>query len=108
MKTSATSLLTMSKQSSGKCKLLFGFAVALLAPNLAFAGGTDFLCFFHEQMKMIIGVAIAVAAGFWALEHLFGIAKLHDWVMKVAMVCMVVVGVTIMIAKTGLSSGCLV
>jgi hypothetical protein len=42
----------------------------------------------------------------WAIEHIFGAAKLHDVVIKVGVACGIVIAGATMIAKSGLTVNC--
>lgn len=55
---------------------------------------------------MIIGSAALVAIFMWALEHIFGIAKLHDMVMKVGVGCGIVIVAAAFIRSSGLVVTC--
>lgn len=82
----------------------------LMTPHLAFAageGGTDFFCYIAKYFKGIVGGAALVAMLMWAIEHIFGVAKLHDVVIKVGIAAAIVIGATTIIAKSGLTPpGC--
>jgi hypothetical protein len=78
----------------------------IMMPQLAMAqdggGGAAFFCFIGNYFKGIIGGACLVVIMLWALEHLFGMAKLHDVVIKVGVVAAVVVGAVSIIKASGL------
>jgi hypothetical protein len=80
----------------------------MMTPQLAFAAGaTDFFCYISEYFKSIVGGAALVALLMWAIEHIFGVAKLHDVVIKVGIAAAIVIGATTIIAKSGLTPpGC--
>lgn len=80
----------------------------LMSPQLAFAANaTDFFCFISDYFKSIVGGAALVALLMWAIEHIFGVAKLHDMVIKVGIAAAIVIGATTIIAKSGLAPpGC--
>lgn len=80
----------------------------MMSPQLAFAAGaTDFFCYISEYFKSIVGGAALVALLMWAIEHIFGVAKLHDVVIKVGIAAAIVIGATTIIAKSGLTPpGC--
>lgn len=80
----------------------------MMTPQLAFAAGsTDFFCYISEYFKGIVGGAALVALLMWAIEHIFGVAKLHDVVIKVGIAAAIVIGATTIIAKSGLTPpGC--
>ena len=80
----------------------------MMSPQLAFAAGaTDFFCYISEYFKRIVGGAALVALLMWAIEHIFGVAKLHDVVIKVGIAAAIVIGATTIIAKSGLTPpGC--
>jgi hypothetical protein len=82
-------------------------AVAMVTPELSLASGTDFFCYIAEYFKGIVGGAALVALLMWAIEHIFGVAKLHDVVIKVGIAAAIVIGATTIIAKSGLTPpGC--
>lgn len=82
----------------------------LMSPQLASAAGaTDFFCYISEYFKGIVGGAALVALLMWAIEHIFGVAKLHDVVIKVGIAAAIVIGATTIIARSGLAPpGCAV
>lgn len=82
--------------------------VVLMTPQLAMASdGTDFFCYIATYFKGIVGGAALVALLMWAIEHIFGVAKLHDVVIKVGIAAAIVIGATTIIAKSGLTPpGC--
>jgi hypothetical protein len=81
----------------------------MMTPQLAFAAddGTAFFCIIAKYFKGIVGGAALVALLMWAIEHIFGVAKLHDVVMKVGIAALIVISATTLIAKSGLAPpGC--
>ena len=80
----------------------------LMSPQLAFAAdGTEFFCAIAKYFKGIVGGAALVALLMWAIEHIFGVAKLHDVVIKVGIAALIVISATTLIAKSGLAPpGC--
>lgn len=76
----------------------------LMTPQLAMAqeGGVQFFCYIATYFKQIVGGAALVALLMWAIEHIFGVAKLHDVVIKVGIAAAIVIGATTIIAKSGL------
>lgn len=84
--------------------------IVLMTPQLAMAAdGTDFFCYIATYFKGIVGGAALVALLMWAIEHIFGVAKLHDVVIKVGIAAAIVIGATTIIAKSGLTPpGCAV
>lgn len=79
----------------------------LMSPQLAFAAdGTELLCFIAQYFKTIAGTAALVVIGMWTLEHFFGMAKMHDVVIKVGIGAAFIVSASLLVAKSGLSSGC--
>lgn len=86
----------------------------LVTPQLAFAqfgggaaGATKFFCYIATYFKQIVGAAAFVALLMWAIEHIFGVAKLHDVVIKVGIAAAIVIGSASLIAASGLSDpGC--
>jgi len=90
------------------------FMLVFLMPEIAFAqeqttqisGGAQFFCFIAKYFKSIIGAAAILTVCLWALEHIFGMSKIHDLVIKVGTVAAVVSGGTALIANSGLTSSC--
>lgn len=85
----------------------------VLIPEVAFAQstggqGSNFFCYIATYFKGIVGSAALVAILAWAIEHILGVAKLHDIVVKVGVGCAIVIGSATIIANSGLSSGCAV
>lgn len=94
----------MPQQTKAMMKT-FALGAFLMTPQLAFAageGGTEFFCYIAKYFKGIVGGAALVALLMWAIEHIFGVAKLHDVVIKVGIAAAIVSGATIIIAKSGL------
>jgi hypothetical protein len=80
----------------------------LMTPELAFAqdstsGGVQFFCYIATYFKSIVGGAALVALLMWAIEHIFGVAKLHDVVIKVGIAAAIVIGASTIIAKSGMT-----
>jgi len=81
----------------------------MMTPQLAFASddGTAFFCIIAKYFKGIVGGAALVALLMWAIEHIFGVAKLHDVVIKVGIAALIVISATTVITKAGLAPpGC--
>lgn len=80
----------------------------ILSPEIAAAAsGTDaFLCTIAQNFKAIVGTCALVAIVFWAIEHIFGVARIHDMVIKVGVACAVIAGAAALISASGLSSNC--
>jgi hypothetical protein len=80
----------------------------MMSPQLAFAapGGTDFFCYIAEYFKSIVGGAALVTMLLWAVEHIFGVAKIHDVVIKVGIAAAIVIGASTIITKSGLTTNC--
>jgi asparagine N-glycosylation enzyme membrane subunit Stt3 len=94
----------MSRGAKSKVKAVAVGAV-LMTPQLAMAqegGGVAFFCYIAMYFKQIVGGAALVALLMWAIEHIFGVAKLHDVVIKVGIAAAIVIGATTIIAKSGL------
>lgn len=91
--------------------LLALVVLAATMPELAFAqatggNGTNMFCFLAKYFHDIVGAAVLVVIMMWGIEHIFGVAKLHDVVIKVGVVAgMVVLAVTI-ITQSGLTVTC--
>lgn len=87
-------------------------AALVLVPEVAFAqtgaGGANFFCYIASYFKGIVGAAALVAILAWAIEHILGVAKLHDIVIKVGVGAAIVIGSATIIANSGLSSGCVI
>lgn len=79
----------------------------LMTPELAMAQSVNprsvaFFCYIGEYFKAIVGGAALVALLMWAIEHIFGVAKLHDVVIKVGIAAAIVIGSTGIIQASGL------
>lgn len=79
----------------------------LMTPEMAFAQSVDpkavaFFCYIGEYFKAIVGGAALVAMLMWAIEHIFGVAKLHDVVVKVGIAAAIVIGSVSLIRTSGL------
>jgi hypothetical protein len=97
----------LSAQSKQIFKMVL-LGAFLMSPQLAFAAdGTDMLCFIAQYFKQIAGSAALVVISIWAIEHFFGVAKLHDVVIKVGIGAAMIITASTAIAKSGLSSNCL-
>lgn len=83
-------------------------AIAVMSfPTFAHAAeGSAIFCFVADYFKQIVGAAALVAIFMWAIEHIFGAAKLHDVVIKVGVACGIVIAGATMIAKSGLTVNC--
>ena len=84
-------------------------AAALLfffMPEAAFAasGMESFLCSVAQNFKAIVGVCALVAIVFWAIEHVFGVSKIHDMVIKIGIACAVIAGAATLINASGLTT----
>ncbi|MBR6000953.1 MAG: hypothetical protein IK089_06840 [Oxalobacter sp.] len=75
-------------------------------PDMAFAanGMEQFLCSVASNFKAIVGVCALVAIVFWAIEHVFGVSKIHDMVIKVGIACAVIAGAATLIKASGLTT----
>lgn len=87
--------------------------VLVAVPELALAqstvpagAGSNFFCYIAQYFKAICGTAALVAITMWAIEHIFGAAKLHDVVIKVGISAAIVICGSTLIANSGLSSTC--
>lgn len=91
---------------SGKATMkAVAVGAVLMTPQLAFAqnsGGIEFFCYIAQYFKQIVGGAALVALFMWAIEHIFGVAKLHDVVIKVGIAAAIVAGSATIIAKSGM------
>jgi hypothetical protein len=80
----------------------------MMAPGLAFAQsstgstGNQFFCFIANYVKGIVGGCALVVILLWAIEHFFGVAKLHDVVIKVGIGAAIVAGSSLIVANSGL------
>jgi hypothetical protein len=96
----------MSPSSKRRCHAL-ALGAFLMSPQLAFAAdGTELLCWVAQYFKQIAGTAVLVVICVWALEHIFGVAKLHDITIKVGIGAGFIVMAATFVAKSGLSSSC--
>lgn len=95
----------LSPTTKGICKAS-AMGVVLMSPTLAFAqaggGGNQFFCYIANYFKGIVGSCALVVILLWAIEHFFGVAKLHDVVIKVGIGAAIVAGSSIIIANSGL------
>lgn len=95
---------SLSPTQKALCKTAVTGAL-LMTPNLAFAAtasGNQFFCFIANYVKGIVGGCALVVILLWAVEHFFGVAKLHDVVIKVGIGSAIVVGATLIVANSGL------
>jgi hypothetical protein len=92
-------------KQAGKALIM---ASLMMLPALAFAqdsgSGNQFFCYVAMYFKSIVGGACLVVIMLWAIEHVFGVAKLHDVVIKVGVAAAIVVGGAAMIKGSGLVS----
>lgn len=96
----------MPQQTKSVIKAVAATAV-LMTPGVALAQGVDpkavaFFCYIGEYFKAIVGGAALVTILMWAIEHLFGVAKLHDVVIKVGIAAAIVIGSLSLIRASGL------
>jgi hypothetical protein len=98
----------MPQQSKAVLKAVAVTAV-MLTPELALAQpmsadpkSVKFFCYIGEYFKAIVGGAALVAMLMWAIEHIFGVAKLHDVVIKVGVAAAIVIGSVSLIRGAGL------
>lgn len=104
------------KNSGPTQKALLKASVAMaivLMPEVALAqvsgnAGTNFFCYIAQYFKAICGTAALVAITMWAIEHIFGAAKLHDVVVKVGIAAAIVIGGSTLITNSGLTSNCVI
>jgi hypothetical protein len=94
----------LSPTKKAVCKATVTGAL-LMTPNLAFAAsgtGNQFFCFIANYVKGIVGGCALVVILLWAIEHFFGVAKLHDVVIKVGISAAIVAGSSLIVANSGL------
>lgn len=94
----------MSPKAKSVCKATAVTAL-MMTPSLAFAadgGGNQFFCYIANYFKGIVGSCALVVILLWAIEHFFGVAKLHDVVIKVGIGAAIVAGSSVIIANSGL------
>lgn len=77
----------------------------LALPEVALAS-SGMLCWIAEYFKSIVGVSALIAVIMWSLEHIFGMSKLHDLVIKVGVACTVVIAGATFIKESGLTVNC--
>lgn len=92
-----------------KPEVLTVFVISLMLPGLALAqsdaaGGVGIICWVAQYLKQIVGAAALVAVFMWALEHIGGMSKIHDMVVRVGIGCGVVSVAAVLIAKSGLQT----
>lgn len=116
-KTSPTNEAELAFRQTKKRLKDVAFAAAVTAlvlmPEVALAGmtggsnaATQFFCYIAQYFKTIVGSAALVAITMWAIEHIFGVSKLHDIVIKVGIAAAIVIGGATLIANSGLTSNC--
>ena len=87
--------------------IFLGLLCLATMPSMAMAAdGTGIFCWIANYLKQIVGAAALVAISMWAIEHIFGVAKLHDMVIRVGIACGVVVIGATFIANSGLTVNC--
>ncbi|UTY55873.1 hypothetical protein [Massilia sp. erpn] len=77
----------------------------LMSPSLALAAdanGNQFFCFIANYFKGIVGGCALVVILLWAIEHFFGVSKLHDIVIRVGIGAAIVAGSSLIIANSGM------
>lgn len=95
---------SMSPTARSVCKASAATAL-MMTPSLAFAAdgnGNQFFCYVANYFKGIVGGCALVVIMLWAIEHFFGVSKLHDIVIKVGIGAAIVAGSSIIIANSGL------
>jgi hypothetical protein len=83
----------------------------VIMPEIALAAdsdGTGFLCYIAKYFKAIVGSSAIVVIMLWAVEHIFGVSRLHDVVIKVGVGAAIAVGASGIVVGAGLTSNCLV
>lgn len=95
-------------QSHNKSVATAFLLFAILVPEVAFAqsttGGLDMFCMMAKHFKTLVGAAALLTIFLWALEHFFGVSKLHDIVIKVGIGSAVVTMAPLIITQAGLIS----
>lgn len=94
----------MSPTAQSACKATLATAL-MMTPSIAFAAdgnGNQFFCYIANYFKSIVGSCALVVILLWAIEHFFGVAKLHDVVIKVGIGAAIVAGSSVIIANSGL------
>ena len=116
----ADTAVGLYKGCSDNHKAILNTAVlmaVLAVPELAFAqqsstvdpgSGINFFCYIAKYFKAIVGTAALVTIGMWAIEHIFGAAKLHDVVVKVGITSAIVIGATSIITGSSLTTSCVI
>lgn len=96
----------MSPSSKRACHAL-ALGAFLMSPQLAFAAdGTELLCWVAQYFKQIAGTAVLVVICVWAIEHFFGVSKLHDITIKVGIGAGFIIMAATFVTKSGLTSSC--
>lgn len=94
---------SMSHETKVAAKTVLVGSAMLMVPQLAMAGdGSEFFCFIGNYFKNIVGGAALVAIFMWAIEHIFGVSKLHDVVLKVGIAAAIVIGGASIVKGAGL------
>lgn len=108
-----TALKSVKAKLAPKQKSVLTTALALVilaAPEIALAqyggAGGGFFCYIAQYFKQIVGTAALVAIGMWALEHIFGVSKLHDIVIKVGIAAAMVIAGASIVTNSGLTTSC--
>ncbi|MBK4736072.1 TrbC/VirB2 family protein [Noviherbaspirillum pedocola] len=93
-----------------KYALLALVVMTAMMPELAFAqtggNGTNMFCYLAKYFHDIVGAAVLLVIMMWGIEHIFGVAKLHDMVIKVGVVCGIIVLAVTIITQSGLTVTC--
>ncbi|PHV23310.1 hypothetical protein CSQ92_10045 [Janthinobacterium sp. BJB446] len=99
--------------SQKSCLQTLAAILCVAIPEIALAqaqagAGANFFCYIAQYFKAIVGTACLVTIVLWALEHIFGVAKLHDVVIKVGVTAAVVIAGSALITNSGLTTSCVV
>lgn len=97
-------------RSGNKFAALAVVMMVMTMPGMAFAqaagDGTSMFCYIAQYFKGIVGAAALTVIMMWAIEHIFGVAKLHDVVIKVGVAAGLVILAVTVITNSGLTVSC--
>ena len=74
----------------------------------SYTASGQFFCYIAQYVKYIVGTAALVAILFWAIEHIFGVSRIHDIVIRVGVACAFVISAATIIANSGLTVNCVI
>lgn len=94
------------------CLFVLPLLLAGLFPGSAcaqsYTASSQFFCYIAQYFKYIVGTAALVAILFWAIEHIFGVSRIHDIVIRVGVACAFVIAGATIITNSGLTVNCVI